>query len=221
MRRAGKLLLLLLVVSVTEGLPAAPGAWLGRLLPRRHSPAGREELERGNVTNSENILEADGVDMEDGAEAAVVLHQRGGRWGLPSFWHHRKELPTAENLIESDGVEMEDGAEAAAVLHQRGGRWRLPSFRHHRKELSTRELKRLFDDQTQQFISSLKPEQRAALDRLRDLAYGPGVSEHRKAVADQMAVWGVRDAMLITFLDRKNWNATLASEQFERIIEWR
>jgi hypothetical protein len=115
----------------------------------------------------------------------------------------------------SDVVDVNNGA----LLNQRGGLWKLPFGS--RREPTGRELKHQFEQDTKQQVESLTEQQRVALDGFREFVYGSGVSKERVHAADQMVVWGVRDAMLMIFLDRKNWNLKVAIEQFDRILEWR
>lgn len=160
------------------------------------------------------------------APQAIARPGTGTSWGwLRGIRSQLKPSPhqLAENNADgqvvdpttSDVVDVNNGA----LLNQRGGLWKLPFGP--RREPTGRELKHQFEQDTKQQVESLTEQQRVALDGFREFVYGSGVSKERVHAADQMVVWGVRDAMLMIFLDRKNWNLKVAIEQFDRILEWR
>jgi len=75
--------------------------------------------------------------------------------------------------------------------------------------------------ETAQRVGGLSVEKRAALERVRIALYGPDVDPRRVAAVDQLVVCGDRDAMILSFLARKDFDADTALRSFDRVIRWR
>jgi hypothetical protein len=100
---------------------------------------------------------------------------------------------------------------------QHKGRW--ASLLHHR--ISDAEHSRRFREDTAKEVAKLKASQQAALVKLREMVYGDGVDAKRQQVADQLVVCGNRDAMLLAFLRRKDFDVDVAYNSLDRVINWR
>jgi len=83
------------------------------------------------------------------------------------------------------------------------------------------ELAERFHAETARQVEGLTSDQRRALERVREALYGPAVCEKRIRAVDELAVCGDRDAMMLSFLQRKNYDAEVALKSFERVISWR
>ncbi len=83
------------------------------------------------------------------------------------------------------------------------------------------ELARIFHAETARQVAALSPEQKAGLDRVREALYGPTVDPKRVVAVDQLVVCDDREAMLLAFLSRKNFDVELALRSFDRVIAWR
>ena len=83
------------------------------------------------------------------------------------------------------------------------------------------ELAERFHAQTAKQVAGLTSEQRGSLERVREVLYGPEVCEKRVRAVDELVVCGDRDAMMLSFLQRKNYDAEVVLKSFERVITWR
>ena len=138
---------------------------------------------------------------------------------------------TSSSSSSSRGLEEGGGQEIGVKKRSRLFRFnrpqgvdRLPSRRGGSIATATipdGELSHLFQEETAVRVNALFPEEKQALAQFRQLLFGEHVSLARKQAADQMVVCGDRDAMLLSFLSRKMFNAQEAYQCIDRILEWR
>ena len=83
------------------------------------------------------------------------------------------------------------------------------------------ELVQAFRLETKRKIEALKADHKAAFHNLKEQIYGDSVCHIRKNAADQLVICGDRDAMLLAFLTRKQFNVEVTLNSLLRILQWR
>jgi hypothetical protein len=95
----------------------------------------------------------------------------------------------------------------------------LPCFEAPREDVG--ELRRRFLRETANRVAALQDWQRERLAAIRAYVFGEGVDTERVRAADQLVVCGDRDAMLLTFLERKKFDVEATMKAFDNILTWR
>lgn len=159
------------------------------------------------------------------AGTAAVMPAQGEGGDMDMDMDADEDVEEVETVTALEVAREEEGhivtTTARTTTVERHVHTHVHTHTHTTRQLSDAELARRFRAETAKRVAALAPGQRAALVELKSYLYGPDVAAERVQALDQLVVCGDREAMLLAFLARKEFDLAVAKSALDRVIQWR